>query len=168
MSVAALALMGAASVGAYAHAQAQADAKAAAVMADVRKALGGEQKLAAMKGLSLRADYRREMSAGPGGGGGMTFVMMGGGGTTSGSQQTTGKIEIDLDLPDKYLRIDVGSAAFGYDTYRWLRSVTSVSRGGSRTPRACASRSTTRRPTPREPRRRSNGVRRISRASISG
>jgi hypothetical protein len=113
MSVAALALMGAAYVAAYAHAQAQSDAKAAAVMADVRKALGGEQKLAAMKGLSLRADYRREMSAGPGGGGGMTFVMVGGGGTTSGSQQTTGKIEIDLDLPDKYLRIDVGSAAFG-------------------------------------------------------
>ena len=113
MSVAALALMGAAYVAAYAHAQAQADAKAAAVMTDVRKALGGEQKLAALKGLSLRADYRREMSAGPGGGGGMTFVMMGGGGTTSGSQQTTGKIEIDLDLPDKYLRIDVGSAAFG-------------------------------------------------------
>ena len=49
---------------AYAHAQAQADAKAAAVMADVRKALGGEQKIAGMKGLSLRADYRREMSAG--------------------------------------------------------------------------------------------------------
>jgi hypothetical protein len=113
MSVAALALMGAAYVAAYAHAQSQADAKAAAVMADVRKALGGEQTLAAMKGLSIRVDYRREMSAGPGGGGGMTFVMMGGGGATSGSQQTTGKIEIDLDLPDKYLRIDVGSAAFG-------------------------------------------------------
>jgi hypothetical protein len=113
MSVAALALMGAAYVAAYAHAQAQADAKAASVMADVRKALGGEQKIAALKGLSLRADYRREMSAGPGGGGGMTVVMMGGGSATSGSSQTTGKIEIDLDLPDKYLRTDVGSAAFG-------------------------------------------------------
>jgi hypothetical protein len=42
----------------------------------------------------------------------MTFVMMGGSGTTGGSQQTTGKIEIDLDLPDKYLRTDIGSAAF--------------------------------------------------------
>ena len=68
-SVAALALIGAAYVAAYAHAQAQADAKAASVMAEVRKALGGEQKIAAMKGLSLRADYRREMSAGAGGGG---------------------------------------------------------------------------------------------------
>ena len=43
----------------------------------------------------------------------MTFVMMGGGGAPGGSQQTTGKIEIDLDLPDKYLRTDIGSAAFG-------------------------------------------------------
>lgn len=111
-SVAALALIGAAYVAAYAHAQAQADAKAASVMAEVRKALGGEQKIASMKGLSLRADYRREMSAGAGGGG-MTFVMMGGGGSTSGSQQTTGKLEIDLALPDKYLRTDIGSAAFG-------------------------------------------------------
>ena len=94
-------------------AQAQADAKATAVMADVRKALGGEQKLAAVKGVSLRADYRREMSAGAGGGGTMTFVMMGGGGSAGGSQQTTGKIEIDVDLPDRYLRTDIGSAAFG-------------------------------------------------------
>lgn len=95
-------------------AQAQADAKAATVVADVRKALGGEQKLGAVKGLSLRADYRREMSAGAGGGGTMTFVMMGGGGgNASGSQQTTGKIEIDFDLPDRYLRADIGSAAFG-------------------------------------------------------
>ena len=63
---------------AYARAQAQADAKAAAVIADMRKALGGEQKIAALKGLSLRADYRREMSAGPmgGGAGGGTFIMM--------------------------------------------------------------------------------------------
>ena len=111
-SVVALALIGAAYYAVVTHAVAQADAKAASVMADVRKALGGEQKIAAMKGLSLRADYRREMSAGPSGGGGMTIVMMGGGGT-GGSQQTTGKIEIDLDLPDKYLRTDIGSAAFG-------------------------------------------------------
>ena len=111
-SVVALALVGAAYYAVATNAV-QADAKAASVMADVRKALGGEQKIAAMKGLSLRADYRREMSAGPGGGG-MTIMMLGGpGGTTSGSQQTTGKIEIDLDLPDKYLRTDIGSAAFG-------------------------------------------------------
>ena len=76
--VAALALVMACYYAVFTHAQAQADAKAAAVMADVRKALGGEQKIAAVKGLALRADYRREMSAGPGGGGTMTFVMMGG------------------------------------------------------------------------------------------
>ena len=110
--VAVLAFIAAAYFVAYAHAQAQTDTKAAAVMADVRKALGGEQKIAGMKGLSLRADYRREMSA-PAGGGGMTFVMMGGGGSASGGQQTTGKIEIDLALPDSYLRTDAGSAAFG-------------------------------------------------------
>jgi hypothetical protein len=109
-SVAALALVAAAYYAAYVHAQAQADAKAAAVMADVRKALGGEQKIVGMKGLSLRADYRRELSVPGGGGGSMTFVMMGGSGTTSGSQQATGKIEIDVDLPDKYLRTDIGSA----------------------------------------------------------
>ena len=112
-SVTALAVVMAAYYAAFTHAQAQADAKAASVMADLRKALGGEQKIAAMKGLSLRADYRREMSAGPGGGGTMTFVMMGGpGGGTSSSQQATGKIEIDLDLPNNYLRTDIGSAAF--------------------------------------------------------
>ena len=45
-----------------------ADAKATAVLAQARKALGGEQKLAALKALSLRGSYRREASV-PGGGG---------------------------------------------------------------------------------------------------
>ena len=99
------------------HAQAQADAKAAAVMADVRKALGGEQKLSGVKSLSLRADYRREMSAGPlgPGGGSATFIMMTGPGgppPQHGSAQATGKIEIDVVLPDKYLRSDIGSSGF--------------------------------------------------------
>jgi hypothetical protein len=93
-------------------AQAQSDAKATAVIADVRKALGGEQKISAMKGLSLRADYRRESPAGGSGGGTMMVVMMGPGGSASSSQQTSGKIEIDLDLPNNYLRADIGSAAF--------------------------------------------------------
>ncbi len=78
-SGAALALVVATCFAAYEQALAQADAKATSVMAEVRKALGGEQKIAGVKGLSLRADYRRELSAGPGGGGSMTFVMMGGG-----------------------------------------------------------------------------------------
>ncbi len=105
---------------AYAHAQAQADAKAAAVVADMRKALGGEQKIAALKSLSLRADYRREMSAGPmaGGGGGATVVMMAGpagpGGPGGGSPQMTGKLEIDLELPERYLRSDIGSGMLSF------------------------------------------------------
>jgi hypothetical protein len=112
-SVMALAVVIAAYGAVSTRAQAQADAKATLVMADVRKALGGEQKIAATKGLALRAGYRRELSAGAGGGGTMTFVMMGGGGSASTSQQTTGTIEIDLDLPGSYLRSDVGTAAFG-------------------------------------------------------
>jgi len=96
------------------RAQAQTDAKAAAVIADVRKALGGDQKLAAMKTLSLRADYRRELTGGPGpGGGGMMFIMRGaGGGSAEASTQATGKMEIDVELPDKYLRCDIGASGF--------------------------------------------------------
>jgi hypothetical protein len=114
-SVAALAVIFAAYYAAFTRAQAEADAKAASVMTALRKAIGGEQKVAAMKGLSLRADYRREMTAGPGGGGGgtMMVVMSGpGGGSSGSSSQATGKIEIDLDLPDKYLRADIGASGF--------------------------------------------------------
>ncbi len=115
MGVMALATIVAAYVVATAAAQVQADQKAAAVMSDVRKALGGEQKLAGVKALSLRADYRREVGAGmPGGGGTLMIIRSGGGaGSADGGTQQTGKLEIDLELPDKYLRSDVGSAAFG-------------------------------------------------------
>jgi hypothetical protein len=101
---------------AYARAQAQADAKAAAVVADMRKALGGEQKIAALKALSLRADYRREGGPFGGGGGGATFVMMGGpgGGRGDAAPQMTGKIEIDVELPERYLRADVGSGMLSF------------------------------------------------------
>jgi hypothetical protein len=90
------------------------DQKADEVMAAARKALGGEQKILVVKSLSLRAEYRREMSGpGMGGGGGTTFVMMGGGGgSVGGGGQMTGKIEIDLELPDKYLRSDIGTSGF--------------------------------------------------------
>jgi hypothetical protein len=114
-NVAVLALLIAAYYAAYANGQAQADKKAAAVIADVRKALGGEQKVAATKGLALRADYRREMGGGPGGGGGGAMVIMmggGGAGSMSGGSQQTGRIEIDLDLPGKYLKSDVGAGGF--------------------------------------------------------
>src|SRR4051794_10112953 len=97
---------------AYAEAQAQADKKAAAVIADARKALGGEQKIASMKGLSLRADYRRELGGAGGGAGRLMIVMGGGGGGAMGGSQQTGKIEIDLDLPNRYLHTDIGSSGF--------------------------------------------------------
>jgi hypothetical protein len=114
IGVIALATIVAAYVVATAAAHAQVDQKAAAVMSDVRKALGGEQKLAGVRALSLRADYRREVGAGmPGGGGTMMIVRSGGAGSADGGGQQTGKLEIDLELPDKYLRSDIGSAAFG-------------------------------------------------------
>jgi hypothetical protein len=113
-ATAALAALAAASFAAFANAQGQADAKATAVVAEMRKALGGEQKIAALKTLSLRADYRREMGAMAGGGGGAQMIMMAGpaGGPVGGGAQMTGKIEIDLGLPDRYLRSDVGSGGF--------------------------------------------------------
>jgi hypothetical protein len=84
----------------------EADQKAAEVIAQARKALGGEQKLGSLNSLSMRIDYRRELAAGGGGG---TIVMMGGpGGAPGGGGQTTGEIEIDVALPDKYYRQDTG------------------------------------------------------------
>jgi hypothetical protein len=41
--------------------QAGRDAKAGEVIAQARQALGGEKKLAGLKALSLKADYRREL-----------------------------------------------------------------------------------------------------------
>jgi hypothetical protein len=97
--------------------RAHGDPKGDELIAAARKALGGEKKIAAIKGLSLRADYRREVGAGApigGGGGGGTFIMMGpgGGAPAAGPQQMTGRIEIDVELPDKYLRTDIGTSGF--------------------------------------------------------
>jgi hypothetical protein len=110
-----LAALAAAHVAAYTEAQAPADPKAAAVMADVRKTLGGEQKIAGVKGLSLRAGYRREMSGPMPGPGGATFTMSAGGtvaGRPDAGAQTSGTIEIDVELPDRYRRSDVGTSGF--------------------------------------------------------
>lgn len=84
----------------------QSDAKAADVIAAARKALGGEKKLSAVKGLSMRASYRRELAAPAGGGG--TVIMMGPGGGHDGGQ-ATGDIEIDVLFPDKYIKVDTGA-----------------------------------------------------------
>jgi hypothetical protein len=113
-TVATLTAIAAASYPIFTQAQgATNDAKAAAVLADVRKALGGEQKIAAIKALSLRADYRRELTAGAGGGGMMVIMRGAGSGSADAGGQLTGKIEIDVELPDRFLRADIGSHAFG-------------------------------------------------------
>jgi hypothetical protein len=112
-SVAVLGLIAVAYYGAYARAQAQADAKATSVMAAMRKELGGEQKIGAIKGLSLRADYRREMGAGGPGGGTMMIMRGAGSGAADGGAHALGKMEIDIALPDKYLRSDIGTGMIG-------------------------------------------------------
>jgi hypothetical protein len=113
------------------------DAKAGAVMAAARKALGGEQKLAALKGLSIRGTYRREMSAPTGGAGGSVFISMigpgpaGGGGPT----QLSGDLEIDVEYPDKYIKVDVGTGMMamtrteGFEGDRPFTDVTSSQPG---------------------------------------
>ena len=112
------------------------DPKADAVMAEARKALGGEKKLAALKALSMRAEFRRE-SAGPVAAGGSTFVMIGGGGSFSsaGGGQTTGSLAIDMVLPDKFYREETTTGGFsitrvdGFEGDRPFLDLTSNSAG---------------------------------------
>jgi hypothetical protein len=90
------------------------DAKTTAVLAQARKVLGGEQKLAALKALSIRGSYRREAQAMPGGGAGSVFISMvgpgpGGSGGGPGGGQMAGEIEIDVEFPDKYIKVDAGT-----------------------------------------------------------
>jgi hypothetical protein len=111
------------------------DAKAAEVMKAARQALGGEEKLSGLKGLSLRAEFRRDLS-GPfsGGGGARTFVIMGGGGGDSGGQ-LMGSIAIDVLFPDKFYREETGSGPLamtrvdGFDGDRPFLDVSSNSPG---------------------------------------
>ena len=79
------------------------DTKAAEVIAAARTALGGDQRIAGLRTLSLKAEYRRELGAPMGG---VNIVTAGPGG---GATQTTGDIEIDVMLPDKYIRVDTGT-----------------------------------------------------------
>jgi hypothetical protein len=91
------------------------DARATEIMAQARKALGGEQKLGSLKALSLRGSYRREMSApgAPGGGGGMIMIMGGPGAGAGGGGQMTGDLEIDVAWPDKYIKVETGTGGMG-------------------------------------------------------
>ena len=86
------------------------DTKAAEAVAAARKALGGDQKLQAVRSLSIRGSFRREAAALGGGGGGRTIVMMGGPGpATGGLPETTGDLEIDVEFPDKYIKVETGT-----------------------------------------------------------
>jgi hypothetical protein len=111
----------------------QSDAKATEIIAAARKALGGEQKLASVKALSLKGTYRREPGAAAPGGGGQMVFMVGPGAGPGGSSQISGEIEIDTIFPDKYLKVDTqtGIAAItrseGFDGDRPLLSVQSNS-----------------------------------------
>lgn len=70
-------------LGSYA-ARAAGDAKAADLLAQARAALGGEKRLADVKGLSCAGTVNRAM----------------------GDRQISGEVTIDLQLPDKMLRTD--------------------------------------------------------------
>jgi hypothetical protein len=87
------------------------DAKAASIMSESRKALGGEKKLSAVKALSLRAEFKREMAGGVPGG--ATFVINGGGASMGGPVQMSGTLEIDVLFPDKFLRQETTTSGFG-------------------------------------------------------
>ena len=80
------------------------------LMAEARKAMGGEQKLAAVKALSLRATYQREMSM-PGmvGGGRASIALNGGSGGPADNSQVTGELEIDVELPNKFVKVDTST-----------------------------------------------------------
>lgn len=79
-------------------------------MAQVRKALGGEQKLAAVKALSLRATYQREMAMPPVAGGGRATIMVEGGPPAGGaSPQVSGEVEVDVELPARYIKVDTST-----------------------------------------------------------
>lgn len=83
--------------------------KASQIMTQARKALGGEQKLAAVRALSLRATYQREMSMPGMAGGGRAVIMMNDGPAGGGSGQVTGDVEVDVELPAKYIKVDTST-----------------------------------------------------------
>ncbi len=86
------------------------DDKAAAAVAAARQALGGEQKLAGVTSLSLRASYRRELSGG-GAMAGPNVMIMARGAGPGGPVQVSGDIEIDVQFPDKYIKVDSSTGA---------------------------------------------------------
>jgi hypothetical protein len=79
------------------------------LMAQARKAMGGEQKLATVKALSLRATYQREMGIQGMAGGSRATIVMNGGPTAGGNGQVTGEIEVDVELPSKFIKVDTST-----------------------------------------------------------
>jgi hypothetical protein len=104
-------------------------------MALARKALGGEQKLASLKGLSIRGSYRRDGGLPPGAGGGAMNIMITGPGPAGDSPQSTGDLEIDIEFPDKYIKVDTGTGMMamtrteGFDGNRPFMDVASSQPG---------------------------------------
>lgn len=108
-------------------------ASAEAVMHAARQALGGASRIAAVKGLAIRGSYRRE-SASPPGNGGMVTITMNGPGPAGGPEQSTqqtGNLEIDVEFPDRFIRVDAGTGAMamtrieGYEGDRPFADLTS-------------------------------------------
>lgn len=124
--------LAAASVAGYAQSS---DPKATAVMALARQALGGEQKLASLKGLSIRGSYRRDGGLPPGAGGGAMNIMITGPGPAGETPQSTGDLEIDIEFPDKYIKVDAGTGMMamtrteGFEGNRPFMDVASSSPG---------------------------------------
>jgi hypothetical protein len=83
--------------------------KAVQIMSEVRKALGGEDRLSTVKSLSLRASYQRDMSMPGMTGGGRSVIVMNGGPAGSGASQITGDIELDVELPARYIKVDTST-----------------------------------------------------------
>ena len=90
------------------------DEKAAALVAAARQALGGVEKLAGVNALSLRASYRRELTgaAGAAPAGANVMIMTRGASADGPPAQLSGEIEIDVQLPDKYIKVDTSTGAF--------------------------------------------------------
>jgi len=105
------------------------------LMAQARKALGGEEKLSAVKSLSLRATYRREMGVQGMAGGGRAMIVINGGPPAGDQTQITGEIEVDVELPGKYKKVDTSTGFMamtrteGFDGDRPFADATSAHPG---------------------------------------
>ena len=82
-------------------------------MAQARQALGGEQRLAAVKALSLRATYQRDMNMQGMTGGGRATIAINSGQGPGGGGQVNGEIEVDVELPGKYIKVDTSTGFMG-------------------------------------------------------